>query len=213
MKIQWFGHSSFKITSENGTTLITDPYSDEIGLKFPDVSSDIITMSHSHFDHNATGAVFGSPVIMEEGIHNYKGITTKTVKTSHDEFSGKHRGANNIFLITADGINLCHMGDLGEHFSAKICEQIKPVDVLFIPVGGVYTIDAAEALKYVKNISPRIVIPMHYKTDKLQIQIDPVDSFLSGFNKEDVTILSGSELELTKEDFNNSATKVVVFKI
>ena len=213
MKIKWLGHASFKITTKNNTSLITDPYSNDIGLNFPNEFADIITMSHSHFDHNAVNAVLGNPVIMEEGVHNYKDITTRTIRSSHDEFSGKHRGANNIFLISADDMNLCHMGDIGEPFSAKLCDQLLPVDILFIPIGGVYTIDYSEAKKYIEYIKPKIVIPMHYKTKNLQIQIQSIDSFISNCNKEDLINKNSNEINFEKEDLSQEKTKIVVLNI
>ena len=164
MKIRYLGHSCFMLTESTGTTIVTDPYG-AIGYKMPSVKADAVTVSHGHYDHNNVGAVKGSPVIFdEEGTYEIGGVDVTAIKSYHDDENGERRGDNLIFKFRMDGLEICHLGDLGEECSSALIEMLLPVHVLLIPVGGNYTIDAEQAKEYVDRIMPAIVIPMHYKT-------------------------------------------------
>lgn len=184
MKITWHGQSCFKIRTKK-TTLITDPFSKETGIKPPHYKGDIVTVSHGHSDHNNVSAIKGDPFLIEDpGEYDLKGITINGVASFHDSKQGKERGSNTIFVIETEDIKICHLGDLGQkELTNEQLEGIGDIDILMIPVGGVYTIGAEKAMHIINQIEPEIVIPMHYKIPKLKIQIKPVDDFLKEIGK------------------------------
>lgn len=208
MKIKWLGHACFKLTAEDGTTIVTDPFDDSVGYPMPDVRADIVTSSHSHFDHNYFKAVKGKFEIVDRtGEHNIKGIKIKGISTFHDEEQGAKRGKNIVFIFEIDGVRVCHMGDLGHVLTEKQVNEIGPVDVLLIPVGGYYTIDAKQAVEVMKQLNPMITIPMHYKTEYIDFPIDTVDNFLKLTNGEQIP---SSELEVKKEDLEGQARVIAL---
>jgi L-ascorbate metabolism protein UlaG (beta-lactamase superfamily) len=167
MEIVWLGHSSFRIKGKE-VTIVTDPYDSSIGIKFPKLEADIVTISHSHSDHGKLSLVEGSPfAITGPGEYEVKGISIFGVGSFHDKSSGSERGNNTIYSIEIDNVKVCHLGDLGHSLSESQIEDIGAVDILLVPVGGFYTIDAEEAVKVVGALEPKIVIPMHYKTPEL----------------------------------------------
>jgi len=179
LKISWLGHSCFEIVDSEGRTIVTDPFDDTVGYDLPRVRADVITMSHDHHDHNNIGVVEGEPpVVTGSGRQTVAGIEFEGVQVFHDELGGKLRGKNVIFCFSVDGVRVCHLGDLGHLLSEDEVNAVGDVDVLLIPVGGVYTIDAAGAKKVVEQIKPRLVIPMHFRSDAFDV--DPVDWFLEG---------------------------------
>jgi L-ascorbate metabolism protein UlaG (beta-lactamase superfamily) len=186
MKIKWYGHSAFMVTSDQGVKIITDPY--ESGAYGGQLSygkikdqADIVLTSHDHADHNDAKSLPGSPEIVKgSGSKTVKGISIKGISTYHDPSKGSERGANTIFTFTVDGIKICHLGDLGHILSEKELAEIGSVDILFIPVGGYFTIDAKEATRAAEQIKPKVLIPMHFKTEKCGFPITPVEDFLKG---------------------------------
>ena len=210
MKIKWLGHSSFLITSENGTKIVTDPYTPTDSLTYAPFNqpADIITISHDHFDHNNIASVKGGPVIVKE-TKTVKDIQFQAIPSFHDESSGKERGKNNIFCFTVDGVRVCHLGDLGQMPTDSQIAAIGEVDVLLSPVGGNYTIDPEQADKTRDQIKPRIFIPMHFRNEMCRLPISGVEEFLRG--KRNVTRFDGSEIELKPETLPNP-TKIVVLQ-
>jgi L-ascorbate metabolism protein UlaG (beta-lactamase superfamily) len=202
MKIKWYGHASFLITADSGTKIITDPYEPggydgALSYGSPPDEADIALVSHDHPDHNYVQGLKGSPeVVKGSGSHTVSGIVFKGITTYHDTSGGKDRGESTIFCFTVDGIKLCHLGDLGHTLNTKDIEQIGEVDVLMIPVGGYFTIDAEVATAVMNSLKPRLVIPMHFKTEKCDFPITTVDDFVRA--KDKVTILSTSEIELSQ---------------
>jgi L-ascorbate metabolism protein UlaG (beta-lactamase superfamily) len=200
MKIKWFGHASFLITANDGTRIITDPYKADsfngaIGYKPIQESADIITISHEHEDHNYAIQIGGKPqVVRDIGTKTIKNIKIEGLTTCHDECGGRERGLNTIFVMTVDGLRICHLGDLGHVLTAEETKQIGKVDILFIPVGGVFTIDAKVATDVVKILNPKLIIPMHYKTADCGFPIAPVDDFLQ--EKTIVKRIEFSEVEI-----------------
>lgn len=200
MRIKWLGHACFLIVSNEGIRIITDPYEIGGGIRYApiDETADVVTVSHGHGDHNNLAAVKGKPeVVRGDGVKKVKGIEFRGVSTYHDEAKGVQRGRNTIFCFTVDSIRLCHAGDLGHELTTEEASQIGEVDVLFIPVGGFFTVDADTAGKVVDKLKPKITIPMHYKTAKCDYPISGVEDFLKG--KSNVKRLDSSELELTVE--------------
>jgi len=186
MKIKWYGHSAFLITSDQGMKIIIDPY--EPGafggqLSYGKINdqADIVITSHDHADHNHTKGLPGTPqVVKGSGSKAIKGIPIKGIPTYHDPSKGSERGPNTIFTLKLDNLQLCHLGDLGHLLSDKELAELGPVDILLIPVGGFFTIDPKEATRVVEQIKPKIVIPMHFKTEKCGFPIAPVEDFLRG---------------------------------
>lgn len=184
MKIKWFGHSCFLIEGEDGTKVITDPFDESIGYPIPQDKPDVVTVSHSHFDHNAVDLLQGNPeVVKDVGETEVKGIIFKGIKSFHDKSKGAQRGTNTIFVFAIDGVRFCHLGDLGHLLTGDQQKEIGEVDVLFIPVGGTFTIDAREAQEVSRQLNPRLIIPMHYRTEACNIGISSSDEFLKGFAK------------------------------
>ncbi|WP_160679915.1 MBL fold metallo-hydrolase [Clostridium sp. C8-1-8] len=184
MKIKWYGHSCFMITSENGTRILIDPYKNMLGYKLPEeIEAEIVATSHVHGDHNYIQAVKGSFVhINKTGSFLEHGIEIKGVETFHDKVSGAKRGKNIVYNFTIDGIKLCHCGDLGHTLSDDLVKEIGEVDILLVPVGGGFTIDAADAVKVMHKLNPTVVIPMHYRTKALGpmgLAFAKVDKFLA----------------------------------
>ena len=213
MKIQYLGHSSFKLTESTGTTVITDPYQG-VGYEMAEgQTADAVTISHAHFDHDNVSAVVGNPKILrEEGFYQLPGVELHGIKTYHDMQEGRLRGENVIFKIRMDGLDICHMGDLGEECSAELLEMLLPVNILLIPVGGTYTIDAKQAKEYVDRLMPDIVIPMHYRTKDSTIDIDKPQAFLGLFNEEEIEICRKDELEFSRDDLTEERTKVILME-
>ncbi len=212
MKIQYLGHSSFKLTESTGTSVVTDPYAPEVGYTMPRVTADAVTISHHHFDHDYIKAVGGAPrIIDKEDSYDLPGVEINAVKSFHDNVRGKKRGENVIFKFRMDGIDICHLGDLGEACSAELLELILPVDVLLIPVGGNYTIDAETAKEYVDRLMPEVVIPMHYRSKDCKIDIEKVNGFLDLFDEEQVHETDSDEIELSRSDLTGE-TRVIVLR-
>lgn len=198
MKIKWLGHSSFLLESERGIKIITDPFDETLGYKMPRIKVNIVTVSHEHFDHNFVRGMKGKPVVFKGPVkrESHK-MEFRGISSYHDSVYGGQRGPNTIFVIKADGLKLCHLGDLGHILSSDKLTEIGSVDILFIPVGGFYTIDSNQATQIIKDIKPKIAIPMHYKTRAIKFSIDPVEIFLS--SKDKVKRLESSEFEIKSE--------------
>ena len=199
LQIRWHGHSCFEIKDD--ITLVTDPHDGKsIGIPAPTVEGDIILVSHDHYDHNSVKTVekIGSKVVKDERKRKIFNVDIKGIKTYHDEKSGAIRGENIIFKFLIDDIIFCHLGDLGHMVEESIVEKIGRVDILFIPVGGNFTIDADIAWEIIKSIEPAIIIPMHYKIGGLSLPIDNLDTFLE---KSVYKILKvGNEIDFDKTD-------------
>jgi L-ascorbate metabolism protein UlaG (beta-lactamase superfamily) len=210
MKIRYLAHSAFLITAVNGTRILTDPYKTSPGLNHSAITetADIVTVSHEHGDHNNVGAVKGNPKVVRAAAE-VKGIMFKAIAASHDDKGGSQRGKDTIFCFEVDGINVCHAGDLGHELSADQVKAIGRVDILMIPVGGLFTIDAKTAAKVCDQLKPKVIMPMHYKTDKLDFPITGVEDFLKG--KSNVIRSSESEIEL-KADKLPTVLQIVVLK-
>jgi len=213
MNIKWLGHASFMITSDSGLKIITDPYVTGGGLNYGDIkeSADIVTVSHyQHDDHNNVSAVRGNPeVVNGAATTEVKGIGFKGIPCYHDDAGGKLRGNNTILCFEVDGIKICHLGDLGHQLSARQVADLGRIDILLIPVGGYYTIDATVATEVCNQLTPRVIIPMHYKTDKCAYPIAGVDEFLKG--KKGVSRLDTSQVEFKPGELPAS-TQVIVLK-
>lgn len=207
MRIKWLGHACFKITYNDGIRILTDPFDDNVGYKIPSVEADIVTISHNHYDHNFTDCIKGKfEVVNKVGNFYIKDVAITGIHTYHDEMHGAKRGDNTVYVFEKEGIRIAHLGDLGHMLSDEQVKMLGKIDILLIPVGGVYTINFNEAFELVKRINPKIVIPMHYKTPVVRINLDNVDKFIKNFN--DVEKLKSQVVEINSENLNNSEPKV-----
>ncbi len=178
MEITWLGHSCFRLKGKDAI-VVTDPYGKETGYVMGRVTADIVTVSHQHPGHNAVSAVAGTPrVIAGPGEYEIANAFIIGLDSCHDQVKGAERGKNIIFLIEMDDITVCHLGDLGHTLSAEQVEALSAAHVLLVPVGGTTTIDAARAAETVRLLEPKLVIPMHYKTEAISRDLAPVDRFL-----------------------------------
>jgi L-ascorbate metabolism protein UlaG (beta-lactamase superfamily) len=209
MKLKWLAHAAFLITADDGTRIITDPYATGEGFKHSEIneSADIVTVSHEHGDHNNVAAVRGNPQVVKDSAE-VKGIAFRAVTTAHDDKGGGERGKNNIFCFQVDDIRVCHMGDLGHLLTDNQVVEVGKVHVLLIPVGGFFTIDAKTAQMVTEQVRARVIIPMHYKTEKLDFPISDVEPFLKG--KDNVTRLDTSEVEFTRGELPSSPQIMVL---
>ena len=210
MKMQWYGHSCFLLTSSDGVRILTDPCAPTTGYRLENIEADDVTSSHAHYDHNFFAAAAGSPeAISTPGEHTVRGVTITGIPTFHDDAGGKERGPNIVYAIEMDGLRIVHLGDLGHQPDAAACAAIGAPDVLLVPVGGTYTLDAAGACAVVALLKPRIVIPMHYQTAALTFSLDPVEPFLTGLSGRTIHRLQQSECTITRETLGTP--RVLVF--
>ncbi len=200
MRIKYIGHSCFLVTTGSGTRIITDPYEPgcyDGAVKYRPVGqeADIVLVSHGHPDHSHIASVSGGPkVIREAGAATIEDVNILGVSTYHDTSEGSERGSNIIFRFEVDGLALCHLGDIGHTLDDATAHQLKPVDILMMPVGGFFTISSEEADALIDSLRPGLVIPMHFKTEGADFPIAPVDDFLTG--RKEVLWEGDSEVEI-----------------
>ena len=172
------GHSCFRIKG-NQAVIITDPFPPDLGYTLGKQTASIVTVSHQHPSHSYVDDINGEPrIIRGPGEYEISGILIIGIATFHDSVRGQTRGKNTVYLMEIEGISICHLGDLGHVLSSEQVEEIGDIDVLLLPVGGVSTINAAMAAEVIRQVEPKVVIPMHYKTPSLKRELDPVDDFL-----------------------------------
>lgn len=199
MDIYWYGQACFKLKGKT-TSIIIDPYDPEFtGLKVPrDFEADIVIKTHDHKDHNNLSAVTGEPIRVEgPGEYEIKGASIVGVSVFHDNEQGTQRGGNTVYNIQLDGLNIVHLGDLGHKLSEEQVDQIGSCDILMVPVGGTFTIDATVAAEVVSQLEPQVIIPMHYMVPGLKFPLDPVDNFLKEMGLESPEALN--KLSITKD--------------
>ncbi len=178
MEITWYGHSCFRLRDKN-ISIITDPYPPDTGYSLPRLQADVVTISHDHANHAYVAGVKGKPRVLNgPGEYEIGGVFITGIPTYHDNKKGSDRGKNTAFLFEFNGLSICHLGDLGHIPTQSQAETLSQVDVLLIPVGGVTTINAAQAAEVVSLLEPRLAIPMHYKTPALSTKLAPVSKFL-----------------------------------
>ena len=209
MKLKYLAHASFLITADDGTRIITDPYETGNGFDHAaiDEAADIVTVSHEHFDHNNAAAVKGNPQVVKDSAE-VKGISIKAILTAHDDSGGSQRGENKAYCFQVDGVRVCHLGDLGHLLTDNQVVEIGKVHVLLVPVGGHFTIDAKTAQMVADQVRTRVIIPMHFKTDKVSLPIAGIEEFLK--DKDNITRVDGSEVTFTRADLPSSPQIMVL---
>ncbi len=204
MKIKFLAHAAFLLTSDKGTKILTDPYEPggfEGKLNYTPIDEqvDAIVITHQHADHNYIATHHQQADVFDQiGEFEFDDVKISGFHSFHDEEEGKKLGENIIFIIKVDDIAICHLGDLGHKLSVAEAEMLGRIDVLLLPVGGLYTVDAKMATDIMHALKPKICIPMHYKSEKIDVDFAPVDDFLA--DKKDVKMLQQSEIEL---EYNN----------
>lgn len=214
MDIYWYGQALFKLKGK-GATVVIDPYeSDFVGFKVPkDLEADVVLITHQHQDHNNSSLVPGQPMVFSgPGEYEVKGVVITGVQSFHDNQEGKERGLNTIYQLNIDGLNVVHLGDLGQHkLTEEQINQIGQVDILLIPVGGVYTINGKEATEIIAELEPKIIIPMHYAVPGLKFPLEEVDKFKKEMGAEEV--VPQAKLSMTKEKLPEEPMVVVLNKV
>lgn len=206
MIVKWLGHASFLITT-GSTRIITDPFDEKLGYPYFPREAEVVTVSHQHWDHNAASCVGGQPqVIAEPGLYDIGDVLIQGYPTFHDQQKGRERGENTVFKISAEDINLLHLGDLGHILSQEQVEEIGLVDILLLPVGGKYTVGPDEAFEIMHQIKPRVVIPMHFMTPHLSFELAPVERFTSKFER----VVKLPYLDIKKQDLKAEIQTIVL---
>ena len=207
MKIEWFGHSCFLITSDKGIKIMTDPFDTTVVYKIPQIETNIVSTSQEHFEHSNVDIFEGTPVLIKgAGKISIKSIEITGVETFCDEEGGKKRGLNTVFKFRVDGLNVCHLGNLGHVLNSAQVKELGKVDILLTPVGSKFTIDGI--MKVMDILNPQVTIPMYYKTEDLASPLSGVEEFLSivGIYKK----IDGREIEVNKDCIGNFPEVVVL---
>lgn len=213
MEITWLGQSCFKLKGKSATVII-DPFDpDFTGLKLPkDLDANIGLQTHAHQDHSNLDALTSNPVLVAgPGEYEASGVSINGISTFHDKSNGSERGKNTVYHLMIDGLNVVHLGDLGHKLNEEQIQQIGMTDILLVPVGGVYTIDAKEASEVVSQLEPQIIIPMHYGgVSGLKFPLENVDVFLKEMGKENIEPVN--KLSITKDKLPEEPQVVVLTK-
>jgi L-ascorbate metabolism protein UlaG (beta-lactamase superfamily) len=224
-------------------TVVFDPYPPNIGYDDPELSADLVLITHEHPDHNHPEAVQGEPTVVHglddrgqvkaitgvldrlpneaestwttgvgNGEHSGNAIAVSTVPAWHDNEQGGERGATTIFVVDVDGVRIAHCGDLGqEKLTEEQVTALGEVDVLLLPVGGIYTLDGAQAAEIVRQVKPRIAVPIHYKTPALTFGLQNVDAFVTAIESDsEVVRPKGNTLAVSATNDDASKTTAVV---
>lgn len=198
IKIRWHGHACFEIS--NSKTIVIDPHDGaSIGIEPPRVKADVILVSHEHYDHNKVKAVEKKGSIVVRESREIDGIIIEAFKAYHDNSKGSKRGEIKIFKIEYNGFKICHLGDLGHVLDDELIEKLGEIDILFIPVGGIFTIDGGEAMEIIKKIDTKVIVPMHYKIEGLSLPINRLDEFIEMAKDYKIENIE-NEIEIEKED-------------
>jgi L-ascorbate metabolism protein UlaG (beta-lactamase superfamily) len=209
MDITWLGHSCFRIKGKKAT-VITDPYSPELGYSLGKPVAHIVTISHQHLGHSYAQGIGGEPkVVSAPGEYEISNVLIIGVAAFHDDEKGGLRGKNNVYLIEIDELSICHLGDLGHALTDEQVDEIGNVDVLLVPVGGASTINGSKASAIVRQLEPKLVIPMHYRTPVMSRALEPVDSFLKEIGAHDIA--SQAKLSLNQSNLPAS-TQVIILE-
>lgn len=222
--LTWYGHASFVLGTSTGLKALLDPTTEVTNYKIPKMTNmDLVTASHEHTDHNATDLADGDPIVVLRGLgldgwakidQTIKGVRVQTVGVFHDDTQGTQRGKNAIFVFDVDGLRMAHLGDLGHVLSTEQIKEIGIVDVLLIPVGGFYTIDAKKAAEVVNQLNPKIIVPMHYKTadlaPSLASVLAPVDDFIKAMGDQVKVVQTGQTITIEKDKLPATRTMMVM---
>lgn len=212
MDITYLGHSSFRLRGSSAS-LVTDPFDPKmVGFKFTGVEADIVTVSHNHEDHNRSDLVKNvKREVAGPGEYEISGVSIIGYPTFHDDKKGETRGKNTVYVIEMDGLRIVHLGDLGHKLSDEMLEALGDVDILMVPVGGVYTITPRVAVEIVQVIEPKITVPMHFLAQGINPEVfgklATLDTFLSEVG---LTVERSQKLSLKASDLGEELKVVVL---
>lgn len=215
MYLSYLGHSCFKLQDKigpDGVMLVTDPFEAEVvGIKMPSFEADIVTVSHDHKDHNNIKAIRKNPfIIRTAGEYEVSGVFIEGIDSWHDNKEGAERGSNIIYRIEVDDISITHLGDLATTLDTKQLEKLEGTDILLVPVGGTFTLDAKKAVEVINQIEPRIIIPMHYQMDGGKIKLDSLDKFIKEIGLKPT---AEEKLKITKKELPVEDMELVILSI
>ncbi len=213
MDIYFYGQACFKLKGKTASVVI-DPYKEDFtGLKLPkDLSAIVGISTHNHDDHNNLGVITGAELLVTgPGEYEVGGVSITGVSTYHDKEKGEQRGKNTVYNISVDGLNIVHLGDLGDKLTEEQVDEIGSTDILLVPVGGIYTIDSKTASDIVSQLEPKIVIPMHYQLPGLKFELDPLENFLKEMGFESTEPLP--KLSVTRDKLPDELQVVVLNKV
>ena len=207
MEIVWLGHSCFRIRGKEAT-IVTDPFDKTLGYPLRKPNASIVTISHNHPQHNFVDGVAGDPrVVSRPGEYDIDNVFINGISTYHDNEKGAVRGKNTVFFMEIDEVKVCHLGDIGHVPTSEQIEQMSGVDILLVPVGGITTINAAAAAETIGLLEPKLVIPMHYKTEVVKKELEPLEHFIKVMGLKE--FISQPKLNVTKSTLPPE-TKVLV---
>ena len=204
MLIRHIGHAEFYLMTESGYRIVTDPYDESCGYPVEKIAADAVLVSHHHHDHDAVENVTGYPQIIDSaGTYTLAGdVRVTALDAFHDDAQGSKRGKTLLFLIETEGLKVAHLGDLGDSLTAEQSRALKNVDLLMIPVGGFFTIDAKKARDIAESLAAKIILPMHYKTRYNEgWPIEGPEAFTGLYAPEEIRT-DGNALRVTREDLN-----------
>ena len=208
MEIVWLGHSCFKIRGREAV-IVTDPFDKTLGYPVKKLTASIVTVSHPHPQHSFVDGVAGDPrVIRKPGEYEIANVFIYGIAAFHDDSKGEKRGKNTVYLIQIEDVNICHLGDLGHVPTAEQVEQISNADILMVPVGGNTTIGPAGAVETISLVQPKLVIPMHFKTDAVNLELEPLEGFLKQMGLKEVA--SQPKLNVSKSSLPAEMSVVVL---
>jgi L-ascorbate metabolism protein UlaG (beta-lactamase superfamily) len=216
VRVLWHGHSCFELQGKS-VTIVTDPFKG-VGIPEPKAAADIVLVSHGHRDHNNVKPVLGRDgQVLESfvGSEEAKGVTIKGVAAFHDNATGSKRGKNSLYTFNLDGVQFCHLGDLGHELPSQTVDDLGKVDVLFVPVGGFFTIGPETATKVCDQLKPKIIVPMHYRMPGLRARVmfgflKTVDDFLKG--KNNIERIKGASFNIEENELPKEA-KIIVMSL
>lgn len=208
VKVSWYGHSMFLLDDGQGHRLLTDPFADYVGYSLPQVEADVVLVSHEHADHSNVGMVEGSPIVVRSATsQEVGGVHIEGYSTYHDDREGALRGQNIVFRWNMQDLTFIHLGDLGHNLNVDLVEKLANPDVLFIPVGGNFTIDDAQAEGVVRTLGAHVAVPMHFKNSACDFPIQAVEPFLNRF--ENVSLM-GNQPAFFSRDNIPQATQILL---
>lgn len=208
MELSWLGHSCFRLRGRD-LTVVTDPFGPGIGYSPAKIQADVVTVSHDEPNHNAIGTVEGSPrVVAGPGEYELSGVMITGVATPRPAGQSRDVPRNTAYLFELDDVTVCHLGDLAAPLGTDQIAVVRDADVLLLPVGGHCTIDATQAAEVVSQVEPKLVVPMHYRTPAVQLELDEVDRFCREIGAADLT--PQPRLNLTRSGVPDQLTVVLL---
>lgn len=209
VRVTWYGHSCFSFEDSVGRQILIDPFDESVGYDLAWIRPEAVLVTHEHFDHNNLRRAVSYQLMNSTGVSTVAGIEVTGILGYHDNEKGGRHGITRFYVWEMGGLRFAHLGDVGQSgLTSEQREGLGRVDVLFVPVGGKTTVDAAGAAELVREIVPRVVVPMHYGNKRVRFfEFDPVDDFLK--LNENVLRLPEPDFQLRRSDLPPALTVYV----